>query len=65
LHFPWARAPQALPGTSSAGARTFLPLHQVKAAIVRPAPRAHLKAAAAKNKINQRGSQRWEFYTTV
>jgi|GEM_PF-2414349 len=25
LHFPWARAPQALPGTSSAGARTFLP----------------------------------------
>ena len=24
-HFPWARAPQALPGTLSAGARTFLP----------------------------------------
>ena len=25
-HFPWARAPQALPGTLSAGARTFLPI---------------------------------------
>src|SRR5690606_33262858 len=25
LHFPWARAPQALPGTLSTGARTFLP----------------------------------------
>lgn len=24
-HFPWARAPQALPGTLPAGARTFLP----------------------------------------
>ena len=24
LHFPWARAPQALPGTVPAGARTFL-----------------------------------------
>src|SRR5207302_5045955 len=24
LHFPWAHAPQALPGTRSAGARTFL-----------------------------------------
>ena len=24
LHFPWARAPQALPGTLSCGARTFL-----------------------------------------
>ena len=25
-HFPWARAPQALPGTLPAGARTFLPM---------------------------------------
>ena len=25
LHFPWARAPQALPGTLPCGARTFLP----------------------------------------
>ena len=24
-HFPWARAPQALPGTLPYGARTFLP----------------------------------------
>ena len=28
LHFPWARAPQALPGTLPCGARTFL--HVVK-----------------------------------
>ncbi len=27
LHFPWAHAPQALPGTLSYGARTFLSLH--------------------------------------
>jgi len=26
LHFPWARAPQALPGTLPCGARTFLRL---------------------------------------
>ena len=25
LHFPWARAPQVLPGTLPCGARTFLP----------------------------------------
>ena len=25
LHFPWARAPQALPGILPCGARTFLP----------------------------------------
>lgn len=28
LHFPWARAPQALPGTLPCGARTFLPPRQ-------------------------------------
>jgi hypothetical protein len=28
LHFPWARAPQALPGTSARGARTFLRFHK-------------------------------------
>ncbi|MBS1202477.1 MAG: hypothetical protein H6R22_986 [Chromatiaceae bacterium] len=27
-HFPWARAPQALPGTLPCGARTFLPLRR-------------------------------------
>src|SRR3984885_9972451 len=27
LHFPWARAPQALPGTVPYGARTFLHPH--------------------------------------
>src|SRR5690606_26216155 len=30
LHFPWARAPQALPGTLSTGARTFLPEPKVR-----------------------------------
>ena len=39
MHFPWARAPQALPGTSSAGARTFLPPPLArKAAVARPTP---------------------------
>ena len=36
LHFPWARAPQALPGTLPCGARTFLP-----ATHRRGAPRRH------------------------
>ena len=32
LHFPWAFAPQALPGTAPYGARTFLPsLRRIKA----------------------------------
>jgi len=34
-HFPWACAPQALPGTPSYGARTFLP---PKRATAWPAP---------------------------
>jgi len=29
-HFPWARAPQVLPGTLPAGARTFLPLQAAR-----------------------------------
>jgi hypothetical protein len=35
-HFPWAHAPQVLPGILPAGARTFLP---PKRAIVWPTPR--------------------------
>ncbi len=41
LHFPSARAAQALPGTLSTGARTFLPtrlLRDLSAATVRPTP---------------------------
>ncbi len=38
LHFPWARAPQALPGVLSDGARTFLPARG--GAIAWPAPSA-------------------------
>ena len=30
-HFPWTRAPQALPGTLPYGARTFLPRHERRA----------------------------------
>jgi hypothetical protein len=33
LHFPWARAPQALPGTLARGARTFLCIPHRNAAI--------------------------------
>src|SRR5271155_1499361 len=35
LHFPWTRAPQALPGTVPYGARTFL--HPLKLALTRTA----------------------------
>src|ERR1700730_10554051 len=35
LHFPWARAPQALPGTVPCGARTFL--HPLQLALTRTA----------------------------
>ena len=37
-HFPWARAPQALPGTLSCGARTFLHHRGPAAATIRPTP---------------------------
>jgi hypothetical protein len=40
LHFPWARAPQALPGVLSDGARTFLPARG--GAIAWPAPATKL-----------------------
>ena len=36
LHFPWARAPQALPGTLPCGARTFL--REISAAVAWPTP---------------------------
>ena len=36
LHFPWARAPQALPGTLPCGARTFL--REIDAAVAWPTP---------------------------
>ena len=37
-HFPWAHAPQALPGTLPCGARTFLPAAKRGAAAARPTP---------------------------
>jgi hypothetical protein len=50
-HFPWARTPQALPGTLPFGARTFLPRgFAPEAAAVWPTPHSSLFAwgAAAK-----------------
>ena len=44
LHFPWARAPQALPGTLPCGARTFL---CSVAAIAWPTPAPIIPAPAA------------------
>jgi len=44
LHFPWARAPQALPGTLPCGARTFL---CSDAAIAWPTPAPIIPAPAA------------------
>jgi len=37
-HFPWARAPQVLPGTLPYGARTFLPHGETAEAAARPTP---------------------------
>ena len=48
-HFPWARAPQALPGTLSAGARTFLPFPEERA-IAWPTPGARLGDQSASGK---------------
>ena len=46
LHFPWARAPQALPGAVPYGARTFLCL-LAKTAIAWPTPATNIKGPAA------------------
>ena len=45
LHFPSARAAQALPGTLPCGARTFLGIHE-NDATVRPTPSASIEAGA-------------------
>ncbi len=42
LHFPWARAPQALPGAVPCGARTFLCL-LAKTAIAWPTPATNIE----------------------
>ena len=44
-HFPWARAPQALPGALPCGARTFLPAASRGAAAARPTPAAPVSAS--------------------
>jgi hypothetical protein len=44
-HLPWARAPQALPGTLSCGARTFLPA-LVYRAIAWPTPASNITGSA-------------------
>jgi hypothetical protein len=49
LHFPWARAPQALPGTSSAGARTFLHPARSGTAAARPTPARTIRPRGAKS----------------
>src|SRR6516225_4208837 len=52
LHFPWARAPQALPGTRSAGARTFLHRSEASAATARPTLADHDTGAAGEVKCH-------------
>ena len=44
-HFPWARAPQALPGALPCGARTFLPAARRGAAAARPTPAGPVSAS--------------------
>jgi len=51
LHFPSARAAQALPGTLPCEARTFLP-HASMAAIARPTPGRSLRAGRPELKPN-------------
>jgi hypothetical protein len=53
LHFPWARAPQALPGTSSAGARTFLPSARSGTAAARPTPARTIRPCGGKSNVRQ------------
>jgi hypothetical protein len=49
LHFPWARAPQALPGTLSAGARTFLHPARSGTAAARPTPARTIRPQGPKS----------------
>ena len=54
LHFPWARAPQALPGTFALGARTFLCLPWRLTAIAWLTPGRTLWDCGALDKLNYR-----------
>jgi len=55
LHFPWAHAPQALPGALPFGARTFLRF-LAKTAVAWPTPATNIVATAARLKRNRRVS---------
>ena len=48
-HFPWARAPQALPGALPCGARTFLPAARRGAAAARPTPAGPVSASRGRS----------------
>ena len=54
-HCPWARAPQALPGTLPCGARTFLPAARCGAAAARPTPAAPVSASRFHSATEKRG----------
>ena len=56
LHFPSARAAQALPGTLPCGARTFLPC-LAAAATVRPTPARRLRRSPPGHKDKTWGNQ--------
>ena len=53
LHFPWAHAPQALPGAVPSGARTFLRFRE-KTAVAWPTPATNIVATATRLKRNRR-----------
>ena len=55
LHFPWAHAPQALPGAVPSGARTFL-CFLAKTAVAWPTPSTNIVATATRLKKNRRAS---------
>ncbi len=55
LHFPWAHAPQALPGAVPYGARTFLRF-LAKTAVAWPTPATNIVAMVMRLKRNRRAS---------
>ncbi len=57
LHFPWAHAPQALPGAVPSGARTFLRFRE-KTAVAWPTPATNIVAMVTRLKRNRRASLR-------
>ena len=62
LHFPWARAPQALPGTLPCGARTFLRVARRSDCLADSRARLY-RDSAIRLELVERGGERSSFST--